>query len=74
MVQKRQIIREKLTTDKNDAKIAEEFNVERSIVTKIFQRKEKYLNLADEETTSKISRIQLGYFSLVEEALIVFSY
>ncbi|CAF1022184.1 unnamed protein product [Brachionus calyciflorus] len=59
--------REKLTTDKTDAKIDEEFNVERSKVTKIFQRIDKYLSLADEEATSKKSRIQLGYFSLVEK-------
>ncbi|CAF0744946.1 unnamed protein product [Brachionus calyciflorus] len=54
--------------DKTDVKIAEEFNVERSTVTKVFQRKDKYINLANEEATSKKSRIQLGYFSLVEEA------
>ncbi|CAF0925101.1 unnamed protein product [Brachionus calyciflorus] len=65
--ERKSIIREKLTTDKTDAKIAEEFNVERSKVPKNFQRKDKYLNLADEEATTKKS-IQLGYFSLVEEA------
>ncbi|CAF1059287.1 unnamed protein product [Brachionus calyciflorus] len=58
-----------LTSYKTDAKIADEFIVERSTVTKIFQRKDKYLNLADEETTCKKPRIQLGYLSLVEETL-----
>ncbi|CAF0997399.1 unnamed protein product [Brachionus calyciflorus] len=56
------IIKEKLTTDKTDAKIAEEFNVERSTVTKIFQRKDKYLNLADEEATQKIKNSTRLFF------------
>ncbi|CAF0894972.1 unnamed protein product [Brachionus calyciflorus] len=64
----RDIIRGKLTTDKTDAKIAEEFNAELSRAIKIFQKKDKYLNLANEEAISLKSRIQLGYFSLQYKA------
>ncbi|CAF1016515.1 unnamed protein product [Brachionus calyciflorus] len=55
--------------DNTDAKIAEEFNVKRFTIIKIFQRKDKYLNLVDEEAPRNKSRIQLRYFSFVEETL-----
>ncbi|CAF1068605.1 unnamed protein product [Brachionus calyciflorus] len=63
------IIEEKEKTKKSDYELADKYKVDRSTITKILAKKEKYLQDENSQPNKKRCRLQNGYYHLVEEAL-----